>query len=174
MNQQDTQHIEKINSILKGMTADQRRDWYYLAMQAFDGKPEAAARVRETFGDASIFTCHVIVTACYKALTPSERRAVEISAQRELIRVNAVPPADAEAYQKRRNDEVCPLLALRTARGMTQAELSQKSGINIRQLRRFETGEAKIDNISAANLVALADALGVDVHELIGTTNAQT
>ena len=54
----------------------------------------------------------------------------------------------------------------RTA-GMTQAELAEKSGVNSRQIQRVEIGEAKTDNLTAKNLIAIADALNVDIKDLL-------
>ena len=51
--------------------------------------------------------------------------------------------------------------------GLTQAQLSQASGVNIRQIQRVELGEADAGNLSAKNIIALADALGVDVRALV-------
>ena len=51
--------------------------------------------------------------------------------------------------------------------GMTQAELAAKSGVNIRQIQRVEIGEAETGNLTAQNLLAIADALGVDIRELL-------
>lgn len=54
------------------------------------------------------------------------------------------------------------LLYYRLQRGMTQAQLAEKSGVNIRQLQRVELGEAEAGNLTARNLFAIADALDVD------------
>lgn len=50
---------------------------------------------------------------------------------------------------------------------MTQSELAKKSGVNIRQIQRVELGEAEVGNLTAKNLIAIADALGVDARELL-------
>ena len=50
---------------------------------------------------------------------------------------------------------------------MTQSELAKKSGVNIRQIQRVELGEAEAGNLTAKNLIAISDALGVDVRELL-------
>lgn len=55
----------------------------------------------------------------------------------------------------------------RRVAGMTQAELAEASGVNIRQIQRVELGEAEAGNLTAKNIIALADALGVDVRSLI-------
>ena len=51
--------------------------------------------------------------------------------------------------------------------GMTQAQLAEASGVNIRQIQRVELGEAEAGNLTAKNLIAIAGALGVDVRGLI-------
>ena len=50
---------------------------------------------------------------------------------------------------------------------MTQSELAKKSGVNIRQIQRVELGGAEAGNLTAKNLIAIADALGVDARELL-------
>lgn len=55
----------------------------------------------------------------------------------------------------------------RRVEGMTQAELAKASGVNIRQIQRVELGEAEAGNLTAKNLIAIADALHVDIRRLI-------
>lgn len=66
-----------------------------------------------------------------------------------------------------RNRPITKLEWARRMAGMTQAELSAKSGVNIRQIQRVEIGEAEPGNLTAQNLLAIADALGVDIRELL-------
>ena len=51
--------------------------------------------------------------------------------------------------------------------GITQAQLAEASSVNIRQIQRVELGEAEAGNLTAKNLIAIADALNVDIHRLI-------
>lgn len=51
--------------------------------------------------------------------------------------------------------------------GMTQAELAEESGVNIRQIQRVELGEAEAGNLTAKNLISIADALHVDIRRLV-------
>lgn len=67
-----------------------------------------------------------------------------------------------------RQPDKCPLLAIRTNKGMTQAKLAELSGINARQIRKIETGEIKTKNITIGTITALAHALGVEIEDLIG------
>ena len=161
----------KINEILAPMTTDQRKDYYYLASLAMnDNDPEHSPNSKQiaaVFGDCSLLTLHLVMSACYSALTPGEQNDDYHRAEQKLNAIANAGPQAAATIHERNVAELIPLLAIRTRVGMTQKELSQKSGVNVRQLRRIETGEAKIDNITAANLVAIADALNVDVHDLM-------
>lgn len=63
-----------------------------------------------------------------------------------------------------------PITKLEWARrmaGMTQAELAEKSGVHSRQIQRVEIGEAEAGNLTAKNLIAIADVLDVDVKDLV-------
>jgi transcriptional regulator with XRE-family HTH domain len=59
------------------------------------------------------------------------------------------------------------LAARRAELGMTQKQLAEKSGINIRQIQRIESGETALRNITLANAIALANALDVPVEDLL-------
>lgn len=56
--------------------------------------------------------------------------------------------------------------AIRAA-GISQSELSRRSGVDLRLIQRMVSGESKMGNIAAKNLIAIADALNVDPRELI-------
>lgn len=60
-----------------------------------------------------------------------------------------------------------PLKFQRVALGMTQQQLAEASGVNVRQIRRVESGCSTEGNMTAKNLLAIADALGVDPHTLL-------
>ena len=73
-----------------------------------------------------------------------------------------IPLKKAKAPEKR-----IPLRDARIAAGLTQQQLAKLSGVNSRQIQRVERGEAEAGNLTAKNLLAIADALGVDPRELI-------
>lgn len=56
------------------------------------------------------------------------------------------------------------LRAVREARGITQADLSEKSGISRQTIIALENKESY--NVTSKTLVAIADALGVAVQDL--------
>lgn len=66
-----------------------------------------------------------------------------------------------------RNRPISKLEWSRRMAGMTQAQLAEKSGVYIRQIQRVEIGEAEAGNLTAKNLLSIADALGVDARDLI-------
>ena len=51
--------------------------------------------------------------------------------------------------------------------GLTQTDLAVKSGVNRRQIQRVELGEADAGNLTARNLIAIADVLDVNPKDLI-------
>lgn len=70
-------------------------------------------------------------------------------------------------YMDCRNNQITKLEWARLAAGMEQKELAEKSGVNVRQIQRVELGESEAGNLSARNLIAIADALDTDIRDLI-------
>lgn len=63
-----------------------------------------------------------------------------------------------------------PITKLEWARqgiGLTQQQLADAAGVNIRLVQKVEGGEAEAGNLTAKNLLALANALDVDPNDLI-------
>ena len=50
---------------------------------------------------------------------------------------------------------------------LTQKELAEKSGINIRQIQKYESGEYDTGNMTLKNAVALAHSLECSVDDLL-------
>mgnify|MGYP001625256520 FL=1 len=65
------------------------------------------------------------------------------------------------------NNKINSVLYNRSIMGMTQKELAEKSGINIRQIQKYESGEYDIGNMTLKNAIALADALGCEMRDLL-------
>lgn len=65
------------------------------------------------------------------------------------------------------NRNITKLEWARLVAGMSQKQLAEASGVNVRQIQRVEYGKAEAGNLTARNLLALTDALGVDPRELI-------
>ena len=59
------------------------------------------------------------------------------------------------------------LRELRQAARLTQAALAERSGVNIRQIRKIEAGDVKVGNVTLTNAAKLAGALGVRIEDLL-------
>lgn len=66
-----------------------------------------------------------------------------------------------------RNRPISKLEWARLAANMAQKELAEKSGVCINHIQNVELGKREAGNMTARNLLALADALGVAPKELI-------
>lgn len=66
-----------------------------------------------------------------------------------------------------RSQPITKLAWYRMAAGLEQAQLAEVSGVNIRQIQRVESGSSDAGNMTARNLLAIADALGVDLRQLL-------
>lgn len=65
------------------------------------------------------------------------------------------------------NNRINGLRYQRTAAEMTQNELAVKSGVNIRQIRRYESSDSDTGNMTLRNAIAIAAALDCDVKDLL-------
>lgn len=59
------------------------------------------------------------------------------------------------------------LKRIRTASGMTQLELSTKSGVSLRTLQDYEQGRKPINGAAALTVYRIAQELSVTVEDLL-------
>lgn len=59
------------------------------------------------------------------------------------------------------------LKKIRAAKGMTQRELAEATGISLRTIQHFEQGTKKLNGAAAITVYTLAKALGVGIEELL-------
>ena len=59
------------------------------------------------------------------------------------------------------------LKELRKLCGMTQKELAEKSGVNIRLIQKYESGEYSLKNMTAKTADAISHALGCSIDDLV-------
>lgn len=65
------------------------------------------------------------------------------------------------------NSRINGLLYQRTAMEMTQKQLSEKSGVNIRQIQKYESNECDTGNMSLRNALSLSRVLECNPGDLI-------
>lgn len=63
------------------------------------------------------------------------------------------------------------LKELRTAANLTQAELAEKSGVNIRMIQYYENGFKDLNKAAFETALKIADALGCDPRDLVANNN---
>ena len=61
----------------------------------------------------------------------------------------------------------CKLGDLRRAAGMSQQDLSEKSGVKITTIQKLESGVNDLMGAKVGNVLALARALGTTVEDLV-------
>lgn len=65
------------------------------------------------------------------------------------------------------SNKINSVLYNRSVMGMTQKELAEKSGINIRQIQKYESGEYDTGNMTLKNAVSLSKALECSAEDLL-------
>lgn len=71
------------------------------------------------------------------------------------------------------NRPITKLEWYRLLSGTTQAKLAAMTGISTRTIQRIENGEAGVATMTVKNLLAIADALEVDIKELLDKEESQ-
>lgn len=61
----------------------------------------------------------------------------------------------------------------RSKSGLTQSQLSTLSGVNIRQIQKYESGEYDINKMALKNAVAIAKALNCNAENLLRTQEGE-
>lgn len=55
----------------------------------------------------------------------------------------------------------------RKKQGLTQADLANRAGLNIRQIQKIENGEVRTENITLKTMQAIAQVFNVKIDDLI-------
>lgn len=152
---------EELIEIIKADGVGAGKKWMTVAGSATAGNKAAKAecarllgREVETMGDY-----WQIMSAAREVMTPGEMAQVAGEAQQEL---NAGKSAadDADAYLANH------LGALRRERGLTQQQLSVKSGVGLSTLQKLENGANRLLGARTEIVLKIAKALGVTIEEL--------
>lgn len=59
------------------------------------------------------------------------------------------------------------LKEVRQAAGLSQRQLAEKAGISVRTLQHWETGERDLKKAAVMTVLALAEALGCDINDIL-------
>lgn len=55
----------------------------------------------------------------------------------------------------------------RKKQGLTQTDLANRAGLNIRQIQKIENDEVQIENVTLKTMQAIAQALNAKIDDLI-------
>lgn len=55
----------------------------------------------------------------------------------------------------------------RKKQGLTQTDLANRAGLNIRQIQKIESDEVQIENVTLKTMQAIAQALNAKIDDLI-------
>lgn len=66
-----------------------------------------------------------------------------------------------------RKEDMQKLKELRTSAGISQSQLSTKSGVNLRMIQYYEQGAKSIKKASGETILKLAQALGCSMEDII-------
>ena len=94
----------------------------------------------------------------YFAFYPAQQEIALLTDEQAQAELQKLSPAQAELNG---------IKALRRAAKLTQKQLADAVGLDIRNLQRYESGEFEIANMSLSVAVKIADALGVDAKKLL-------
>lgn len=59
------------------------------------------------------------------------------------------------------------LKEIRLSNGLTLKELSEKSGVNVRQIQKYESAECSVENMTVKSFRGISNAFGYSMDELI-------
>lgn len=66
------------------------------------------------------------------------------------------------------------LKQVRRAKGLTQKELAEATGISLRTLQHYEQGSKDLNGAAAMTVYTIAKALGVEMTELLDIPDEET
>lgn len=124
--------------------------------QVYVGRIKAVVETKDR--DEALETGKRLITGCLKkGVVACQWTYMPVDAAEEM--------GDTAIYE--RYPTATWLTYYRVQAGLTQQRLADLAGINIRQVQKIENGETLAANTTAKNLLALADALGIDPHKLL-------
>ena len=112
---------------------------------------------------------YIICTQC-GMMTATSHESKSIQAKQWNKRVNNnTYPRTTNKTQKEQPQTTKNLKQIRQSRGLTQSQLAEKSGVNVRMIQYYEQGYKDINTAEVMTVYKLATALNCTVENLIET-----
>jgi len=151
---------ELCRKILKRISDDEKMNVINYAELCMSGNPDAKALICKMFWECeNLADYDIIMSEAYRALSP----AAQIRVDNDNLRALECNPPLLSDPRKVLNK----LAVLRIDSGYTQRELSEKSGVNIRQIQKYESGVCEMENMTLRNALAISEVLGCDVKDFL-------
>lgn len=154
--------IEKLSQKLAQLTDAEKTAIIDYATLGMQGNKESKSILIKVLGEiniSSIADYDMILSKAYESMSASAQDHADSETQRALEYNPPLQLNPKKVFNK--------LAILRINAGLTQRELSEKSGINIRQIQRYEGSSSDTGNMTLKNALALSEALGCDVKDLL-------
>lgn len=156
--------IKSLEEKIKAMGAGAPIRLITIATSASVGNVEAKAEIARLIDRPveSQLDYWDVMTACTNLMTKGQLGAMEADAMMSL-KASHNPTRDADAYLSNR------LGYLRRNAGLTQQQLSQKSGVPLTTLQKLENGTNRVLGCRTEIALKLSNALGITIEELVST-----
>ena len=153
-------------AVIRSHGAGAAKRFEALATSASAGNASAKKELERLTGKeiTSMLDIWEIISAATSLMTKGEIWHMEANAQTAL-HSGRDAKGDADAYLANR------LGSLRKAAGMTQAQLSQASGVNLTTLQKLENGTNRLLGARTEITLRLAKALNITVEDLVSSPN---
>lgn len=151
--------VDRVYAVLDRLSGEDILALYHACTEAQMGSQDSLELFAMYFGPAESLADYSIVSDLSLDYLPISVQQTEFdSASREL---------ECAARGGRLPRKVTRLYMLRKRRGLTQQQLADASGVNIRQIQKYESVEYEIGNMTLKTAAALSSALDVTIEELL-------
>ena len=161
-----TKEVQRIAEIIKSFGAGAPTKYAEIATSAFAGNANAKAEIERLIGRPveTMLDVYEVLSAAYDVMAPTEASANHNRAEQRLSVLHD-PKHDADAYLANK------LGNLRREAGLTQTELSKRSGVNLSTLQKLENGTNRILGARTDINIKIAAALNTTIDNLICIDN---
>lgn len=146
-----------LDELINAMEPQARKD-KALISKCVDGLTEYAAELRQKAGDAG------------KEQISALRRLVSVVMSLYILHeadVSKFVESADEIIQRNKDSRKSKLQLIRKARGLTQQQLSEASGVSLRMIQLYEQKQYELAKAQAGIVLDLAKVLGCDAADLI-------
>lgn len=155
-------NIETLNQKLVQLSDAEKLAIIDYATLGMQGNKESRNILIKIFGEiniSSIADYDMILSKAYESMSELSKDRADRETKRAIEYNPPLQLNPKKVFNK--------LAILRINSGLTQKDLSKKSGVNIRQIQRYESSTSNTGNMTLKNALAISEALKCDVKDLL-------